>query len=417
MYTWLSPGDVNDPSVPSPSVRVVPLGEAGITPDPHNARQHTPRNLGVIEDSMETDGAGRSILVDQDGVTIAGAGAWEAATQAGIRRAAIIETDGDTLVIVKRTVTPDQRLRLALADNRATDLSSWDTARLQALQAQAPELLAALWTEQELAQVLSAGPPAPLDGLTDPDTLPELRPTTIQRGDLFVLGLHRLLCGDSTDPADVARLLDGTQPRLMVTDPPYGVDYDPTWRVTAGVNHNRGKLGAVTNDDRADWTDAWRLFPGDVAYVWHGGLKTSVVQTSLEQAGFVTRAQIIWAKDRLVLSRGDYHWQHEPCWYAVREGRPGHRTEDRSPSTLWTIPSRDDDGHGHGTQKPVECMRRPLEHHLAAEVYEPFAGSGTTLIAAEQLGRRCYAVEIEPPYVQIILDRWAAFTGQQPLKA
>ena len=158
---------------------------------------------------MQTDGAGRSILVDQDGVTIAGAGAWEAATQAGIRQAAIIETDGDTLVVVKRTVTRDQRLRLALADNRATDLSSWDTERLQALQAQAPVLLAALWTEQELEQVLAAGPPAPRDGLTDPDTLPELRPTTIQRGDLFVLGSHRLLCGDSTNPDDVARVLNG----------------------------------------------------------------------------------------------------------------------------------------------------------------------------------------------------------------
>jgi len=398
-------------------MRVVPLGEAGITPDPCNARQHTPRNIGVIEDSMQTDGAGRSILVDQDGVTIAGAGAWEAATQAGIRQAAIIETDGDTLVVVKRTVTPDQRLRLALADNRATDLSSWDTARLEALQTEAPAVLAALWTEQELAQLLAVMPPAARDGLTDPDTLPELRPTTIQRGDLFILGSHRLLCGDSTNSADVTRVLDGATPLLMVTDPPYGVDYDPTWRVKAGVNHNRAKLGAVTNDDRADWTDAWRLFPGDVAYVWHGGLKASVVQTSLEQAGFALRAQIIWAKDRLVLSRGDYHWQHEPCWYAVREGRPGHRTPDRSPTTLWTIPARDDDGHGHGTQKPVECMRRPLEHHLATDVYEPFAGSGTTLIAAEQLGRRCYAIEIEPQYVQVILDRWAAFTGQQPVKA
>src|SRR5215470_8020347 len=107
-------------------VKVVPLEQAGVTPDPHNARLHTPRNIGIIEDSMQTDGAGRSILVDQDGVTIAGAGAWEAATQTGIPRAAVIETDGDTLVVVKRTVTPEQRVRMALADNRATDLSTWD---------------------------------------------------------------------------------------------------------------------------------------------------------------------------------------------------------------------------------------------------------------------------------------------------
>ena len=157
----------------------------------------------------------------------------------------------------------------------------------------------------------------------------------------------------------------------MVTDPPYGVDYDPAWRARAGVNLNTQKLGAVTNDDRADWTDAWQLFPGDVAYVWHGGLEASTVQTSLERAGFGIRAQIVWAKDRLALSRGDYHWQHEPCWYAVRDGSTGHRTADRTPSTLWEIPARDDAGHGHGTQKPVECMRRPMQNHIPSEVYDP----------------------------------------------
>jgi DNA modification methylase len=133
-------------------------------------------------------------------------------------------------------------------------------------------------------------------------------------------------------------------------------------------------------------------------------------------AGFELRSQIIWAKDRFALARGDFHWQHEPCWYAVRRGSPGHRTEDRTATTLWTIPARDDGGHGHGTQKPVECMRRPLQYHDFPTVYEPFAGSGTTLIAAEQLGRRCFAIEIEPAYVQIAIDRWEGFTGQRAVK-
>jgi DNA modification methylase len=399
-----------------PTITVVPLTEAGVTPDPDNLRLHTPRNIGMIEDSMQTDGAGRSILVDQDGLTIAGAGAWEAATQAGIARAAIIETDGDTLVVVKRTVTPKQRVRLALADNRATDLSTWDTARLQQLHEHAPALLNQLWTDQELAQLFARVRCEPQDGLTDPDAVPDERATSIQRGDLFALGSHRLLCGDCTSAADVALVLTDTQPRLMVTDPPYGVAYDPAWRTRAGVNLNPHKLGTVTNDDRADWTDAWRLFPGDVAYVWHAGLQASVVQTSLERADFAVRAQIVWAKDRLALSRGDYHWQHEPCWYAVRTGASAERTDDRTQSTLWTIPARDDAGHGHGTQKPVECMRRPMQNHVASDVYEPFAGSGTTLIAAEQLGRRCLALEIEPCYVQIAIDRWEAFTGQTAAK-
>jgi DNA modification methylase len=397
-------------------VSVVPLEQAGITPDPDNTRRHTARNIGVIEDSMQTDGAGRSILVDQHGVTIAGAGAWEAATQAGIRRVAVIETDGDTLVVVKRTVTPEQRVRMALADNRATELSSWDASRLQQLQADAPELLKNLWTERELVEFFAHVRIDPADGLTDPDVIPVERPTTIQRGDLFALGDHRLLCGDSTSAADVDHVLGGARPLLMVTDPPYGVEYDPAWRVRVGVNQNMKRLGTVTNDDRADWTEAWRLFPGDIAYVWHAGLKASIVQTSLEHAGFIPRAQIIWAKDRLALSRGDYHWQHEPCWYAIRQDGTGHRTDDRTQSTLWTIPARDDDGHGHGTQKPVECMRRPMQNHLPADVYDPFAGSGTSLIAAEQLGRRCLAIEIEPRYVQIAIDRWEAFTGRTAMK-
>jgi hypothetical protein len=176
-----------------PKVTVGPLEAAGITPDPQNARRHTPRNIEVIEDSMQTDGAGRSILVDQDGVTIAGAGAWEAATQAGISRAAVIETDGDTLVIVKRTVTPEQRIRLALADNRATDLSTWDVARLQQLQTEAPEILIRLWTAAELEQLFATLQDDPHDGLTDPDAVPETRPSAIQRGDFFALGHHRVL--------------------------------------------------------------------------------------------------------------------------------------------------------------------------------------------------------------------------------
>ena len=155
-----------------------------------------------------------------------------------------------------------------------------------------------------------------------------------------------------------------SQPHLMVTDPPYGVDYDPAWRGRAGVNANTGKMGRVANDDRADWREAWALFPGEVAYVWHAGRFASTVQDSLEACGFEIRAQIIWGKDRFALSRGHYHWQHEPCWYAVRG--TAHWSGDRSQSTLWRIPAREDGGHGHGTQKPVECMRRPMREQLLA---------------------------------------------------
>jgi DNA modification methylase len=231
---------------------------------------------------------------------------------------------------------------------------------------------------------------------------------------LWVLGRHRLLCGDSTSQDDVDKLLAGVSPHLMVTDPPYGVNYDPAWRKRAGVNLNARKLGKVANDDRADWLEAWALFPGSVAYVWHAGRHTSEVQQSLEVAGFDMRSQIIWAKDRFALSRGHYHWQHEPCWYAVRGNAGKHWSGDRKQSTLWNINSRDDDGHGHGTQKPVECMRRPIENNSSPgqAVYEPFSGSGTTIVAAEMTGRSCFAIEIDPAYVDVAVLRWQAFTGE-----
>ena len=223
------------------------------------------------------------------------------------------------------------------------------------------------------------------------------------------------MCGDSTDAATVERALAGVRPHLMVTDPPYGVEYDPAWRNRAGLGSTQ-RVGKVENDDRADWREAWALFPGDVAYVWHGALHATTVAASLEACGFQIRAQVIWAKDRLVFGRGHYHWQHEPCWYAVRDTATGHWAGDRKQTTLWHIASRAQDTETvHGTQKPVECMRRPMENNSSPgqAIYEPFSGSGTTLIAAEQSGRACHAVELSPAYVDVAVLRWQAFTGQE----
>jgi hypothetical protein len=221
-------------------------------------------------------------------------------------------------------------------------------------------------------------------------------------------------CG--TDPATVKALLSSATPVLMVTDPPYGVNYDPEWRHRAGVNSS-SRTGKVENDERADWAEAWALFPGHIAYVWHGALHSGTVAASLERQGFTIRAQIIWAKERLVIGRGDYHWQHEPCWYAVRS--KGNWTGDRKQTTLWNISSKDQDAETfHGTQKPVECMRRPIVNNSSPgeAVYEPFLGSGTTLIAAETVGRICFAVELSPAYVDVAVRRWQAFTGRKAVR-
>jgi DNA modification methylase len=383
------------------SVELRPLD--AVRPYANNPRQNDDA-VDAVAESIRRFGFRQPIVVDADGVIVAGHTRFRAAQRLGLATVPVhVATD----------LTPDEVRAYRLADNKTAELASWDDAmlsiELDALRGAGIDWTLLGFNEEELAKLLA---PAGTEGLTDPDAVPEKPADPITKpGDLWLLGKHRLLCGDSTSATDVARLLDGAVPALMVTDPPYGVEYDPEWRMDAGLTGNTARMGKVMNDDRADWTEAWKLFPGDVAYVYHAGVFASTVQQSLERAGFAIRAQIIWAKDRLALSRGDYHWQHEPCWYAVREGGKGHRTDDRTQTTLWSIPARDDAGHGHGTQKPVECMERPVRNHLADLVYEPFAGSGTTVIACERTGRTCMAMELDPGYCDVVVRRWEEFTG------
>jgi DNA modification methylase len=207
----------------------------------------------------------------------------------------------------------------------------------------------------------------------------------------------------------------------MVTDPPYGVGYNPSWR--AEQHHSSDKLarGKVLNDDRADWRDAYALFPGDVAYIWYGVLRGEVVAADLAACGFQLRAQIVWAKQHFTLSRGDYHWKHEACFYAVRDGKASHWQGGRKQTTVWEIANNNPFGNGyreessgHGTQKPVECMRRPIANNSrpGQAIYDPFLGSGTSMIAAEMSGRVCYGLELDPGYVDIVVRRWQRFTGR-----
>jgi DNA modification methylase len=310
-------------------------------------------------------------------------------------------------------LTELQRRQLMLADNRISLNAGWDlemlAVELTDLSVLGADLEVLGFTVQELAKALT---PAGAGGLTDEDEVPEPaeKPVSVV-GDIWLAGSHRIGCGDSTDPAAVTALLGGLAPELMVTDPPYGVNYDPEWRHRLGVNKS-ARRGKVRNDDQADWGAAWGLFPGNIAYVWHGALHSMTVADSLVTNGFTVRAQIIWAKDRLVLGRGDYHWMHEPCWYAVRD--KGNWTGDRKQTTLWTIASGGQDTKTtHGTQKPVECMRRPMLNNSSPgqAVYEPFLGSGTTLIAAETAGRVCLGMELEARYVDVAIRRWQSFTG------
>ena len=379
---------------------------SALIPYARNARTHSEAQVAQIAASIREFGFTTPILVDADCGVIAGHGRLLAARKLGLTEVPVIEL---------AHLSPAQRRAYVLADNRLALSAGWDeeVLRLELLELQAAGFDLGLtgFEPDEIAGFLADG----MEGLTDPDDVPPLPETPVSRpGDVWQLGRHRLACGDCTDAAVVAQALDGVRPHLMVTDPPYGVDYDPAWRNAALAGAGTRRTGRVLNDHRADWREAWALFPGEVAYVWHGALHASTVADSLTACGFQIRAQIVWAKDRLVLGRGHYHWQHEPCWYAVRG--QGHWCGDRSQTTLWQIAGRSEDAETvHGTQKPVECMRRPIENNSAPgqAVYEPFCGSGTTLIAAEMTGRCCHAIELSPAYVDIAVARWEAFTGQQ----
>ena len=380
-----------------PTERLIPFAR--------NARTHSEAQVSQIASSIREWGWTNPVLVAEDGTIIAGHGRVLAAQQLRIT---------DVPVMVATGWTEAQRRAYTIADNKLTLNGGWDEEllglELGELEVLGFDLGLIGFTDAE-REALAA---RLTEGLTDPDAVPDLPSEPVSRlEDLWILGRHRLRCGDSTCRGDVSMVLAGVSPHLMVTDPPYGVSYDPAWRKRAGVNLNERKLGKVANDDRADWREAWGLFPGSVAYVWHAGRHTSEVQQSLEASGFDIRSQIIWAKDRFALSRGHYHWQHEPCWYAVRGTARTNWSGDRKQSTLWTINAREDDGHGHGTQKPVECMRRPIENNSSPGqvVYEPFSGSGTTIIAAEMTGRCCFAIELDPAYVDVAVLRWQAFTG------
>jgi len=423
---------------------------AELSLDPSNVRKHSRRNLDAIKASLRKFGQQKPIVVDAKGIVLAGNGTLTAAQELGWTEIQIVRTE---LAGVEATM-------FAIADNRTAELAEWEDTLaevLQKLQADGHDLAELGYEPEDLHQLIKNLPEnSDADAESQIDKSEELRAKWgVQSGQLWQLGQHRILCGDSTKADDVERALDGAKPMLMVTDPPYGVNYDASWRAESINGGKTGEMatGKVMNDDIADWTATWELFfqhGGVVCYIWHADKHSSTVADSVFASGFELRNLIVWAKDRLAISRGNYHHQHEPCWYAVKKGESAKFTEDRTQSTLWKniqdvtrpdelifvakdearkiyaisgdrstlwqIPKPTKSETGHSTQKPVECMARPIRNHDSEFVYEPFSGSGTTIIACEQLGRKCRAIEISPAYVAVAIQRWADATGKTPIK-
>lgn len=397
---------------------LLPLSE--LKPDPKNARKHNRRNLEMLRRSLQEVGFARSIAIDEDNNLLAGSGTITAA--AGLLdNVRIIDIKGDEVVALRRLdLTPEQKEHYKILDNRIAELAEWDSERIADLLADEPAFTHELFTPEELEALIGKMETGESEGeKVDVDKAAEYAEKWgTAAGQVWEIPsiqtpgrAHRAACGDSTNPEHVKALLGPYEPRIMVTDPPYGVEYDPGWRngITGEFGDFERYSTGVENDDRADWAEAWALSPAKVAYVWHAGVFAAQVQTSLEAEGFEVRNQIVWVKQHYAVSRGAYHWLHEPCWYAVKKGNAADWLGGRKQTTVWEIASLNAAGKkeerlAHGTQKPVECMARPIRNH-AGDVYDPFVGSGTTLEAAEKEGRIAFVMDISPNFLAVTLER------------
>jgi site-specific DNA-methyltransferase (adenine-specific) len=383
-----------------------------LTPDSKNANKGTARGRAMVRDSLKKYGAGRSILLDKSGNIIAGNKTVEGATALGMEDVQIVKSDGSKLIAVQRTdldINDKKARELAIADNRAAEIGlEWDPDVLKELEITAEVDLTGFWNDRELVQFLARTTDAPA-AKTD-EALSLARKWGVEPGQLWFIGDHRILCGDSTKKEDVDRLWANVakpDPVLMVTDPPYGVDYAAL--VASRENQKEDGWDGIEGDALTDdqlfelLTGAFQFCTAPVAFVWHPSSKRPIFMRALEAHGWRVAQEIIWVKNALVFGRADYQWRHEPCIYAKRKG--ARRQDDRTQTTVWEFPKPTNSEHP--TQKPVDLFAQSVRNHSErGEIcYDPFAGSGTLIAACAQLERRGFGIELETKYVAVALER------------
>lgn len=389
-----------------------------LIPYARNARTHSAAQVAQIAASIKEFGFTAPILVASDSGILAGHGRLLGARQLGMKQVPVVVLDH---------LTEIQRRAYILADNKLAENAGWDEAllevELEALKADGFDLDITGFSEKELNEIFAAGD---TQAGEDDTPAPPVNPVS-NTGDLWLCGRHRVICGDSTQPTVVARLLGKRKPILMVTDPPYGIELDSEWRDRAGFNMKHRTEGhtetTISGDTRADWSEVFALVPSiQVAYVWHASVFTSEVLAGLIRIGFLYPQQIIWNKGRVVMTRTHYWYQHEPCWYVRKKNAPWYGKPGASNSTIWDSASpkfimggSHEEKFDHPTQKPVELMRHSILNHLKRGeiVFEPFLGSGTTLAAAEITERVCCGIELDPKYVDVVVQRWQKLSGKE----
>lgn len=394
-----------------------------LIPYARNSLTHSPEQIAQVAASIREFGFTNPVLIDADGGIIAGHGRVMAARQLGM----------ETVPCLRLAhLSEAQKRAYIIADNKLALNAGWDeellALELKDLQAMDYDLALTGFDLGDIDELL-AGLDATPEGETDADVVPEVKAEAVSKpGDVWLLGKHRIMCGDSTDAAQVSVLMDGEKAVLMQTDPPYGVDYANDERPNPGVAKPR-----VANDDLLEGEKLQEFLEAAIRaalpnleahcafYLWHPML-TQGTFFAAAAADILIHRQIIWAKPVLLLGRGDYHWKHELCFYGwVRGNRPPFYGQ-RNQTTVWEIASvshAERKEMNHATPKPVGIWMQPIYNHTKAGeiMYEPFSGSGSQIIAAEQTGRRCYAMELSPQYVDVAVRRWQQFTGKKATHA
>lgn len=381
--------------------------------DHKNARRRTDRSASLIAESLKRYGAARSIVIDEDGRILAGNGTVEGAKKAGIDKLRIIEAEGDELIAVRRAgLSEDEKVGLALADNRSSDLSEWDNEMLRQL-SEEHDLTPWFEDDELLAEVLE-----PEEGNTDPDAVPEAPEEPVTKpGDIWILGNHRLLCGDSTDTVALERLMENKPADLWLTDPPYNVSYEGKTKDALTIKNDSMK----DTEFRQFLHDVYVaancfLRPGAVFYIWHADSEGYNFRGAANDVGWKVRQCLIWLKSCLVMGRQDYQWKHEPCLYGWTDGAAHYWGSDRKQTTILEFDKPRRNGE-HPTMKPVELFEYQMANSTKQGdvVLDSFGGSGTTMIAAERIHRKARLMELDPAYCDVIVKRWEDFTGKKAM--
>lgn len=399
--------------------------------DPRNARRHGEDNKKLIRQSLEEVGAFRSIAVDGEDIVRAGNGVFEQARELGLK-VRVIEAAPDELIAVKRPdLVGDKAERAAILDNRAGELAEWDATVLQVIKSENPTAVEGLWDERGWRDLLNQLNDETVEGEDAPPAKPDKAVELRQKwgtepGQIWIIPskttpgrTHRLMCGDSTVPEQVRRLMTGQRAVLFATDPPYLVDY-------TGTNHPKAQGNKDWSEFYKDWdssTQGVELYDGfieaaiaeaiteDAAwYCWHASRRQAMLEDCWVRHGAFVHQQIIWVKDRPTLTRSWYLWAHEPCLMGWIKGSKPRRATDEILRSIWELKVPDGDEHvEHPTQKPIEVFTRPMQQHTYPGdiCYEPFSGSGSQIVAAEMIGRLCFAMEKAPEFVAVQLQRFA----------